>query len=200
MTINQLKEVLYEIIATYFPTIQIVWAEQSKLVKPSGTFIRLKLLNTGANLHQIKVVENDALRGYKPSKTMLEVQLFTHGGTQTYEEGGEKFCVSVNTALNDIVDLTNFLTSEYADEYYDRHNICVRPEGEARDVSGLVDTTYEYRAMQEYVVEFVQSVDGYAGISRKNWKPTASGGGTEELANREIPDIDADSIEIKNNS
>ena len=54
--------------------------------------------------------------------------------------------------------------------------------------------------MQEYVVEFVQTVQGYAGISRDDWKPTASGGGTEELENSEIPELDAGSIEITNNS
>lgn len=200
MTIEEVKDALVEIIATYFPTTQIVWAEQRKLVKPSGTFIQLKLRNLGASLHSIKETENDVLCGYKPSKTMLEVQLFTRGATKTFVEDGEKVKVSVNTALNDIMELTNFLTSEYADAFYEKYDICVRQEGEAQDVSGLVDTSYEYRAMQEYVVEFVQTVQGYAGISRDNWQPTASGGGTEELANSEIPELDAGSIEITNNS
>ena len=200
MTIEEVKDALVEIISTYFPTTQIVWAEQRKLVKPSGTFIQLKLRNLGASLHSIKETENDVLCGYKPSKTMLEVQLFTRGATKTFVEDGEKAKVSVNTALNDIMELTNFLTSEYADAFYEKYDICVRPEGEAQDASGLVDTSYEYRAMQEYVVEFVQIVQGYAGISRDDWKPTASGGGTEELANSEIPELDAGSIEITNNS
>lgn len=200
MTIEEVKDALVEIISTYFPTTQIVWAEQRKLVKPSGTFIQLKLRNLGASLHSIKETENDVLCGYKPSKTMLEVQLFTRGATKTFVEDGEKVKVSVNTALNDIMELTNFLTSEYADTFYEKYDICVRPEGEAQDVSGLVDTSYEYRAMQEYGVEFVQTVQGYAGISRDNWQPTASGGGTEELANSEIPELDAGSIEITNNS
>lgn len=200
MTIEEVKDALVEIISTYFPTTQIVWAEQRKLVKPSGTFIQLKLRNLGASLHSIKETENVVLCGYKPSKTMLEVQLFTRGATKTFVEGGEKVKVSVNTALNDIMELTNFLTSEYADAFYEKYDICVRQEGEAQDVSGLVDTSYEYRAMQEYVVEFVQTVQGYAGISRDNWQPTASGGGTEELANSEIPELDAGSIEITNNS
>ena len=98
------------------------------------------------------------------------------------------------------MELTNFLTSDYADAFYEKYDICVRPEGDAQDVSGLVDTSYEYRAMQEYVVEFTQTVQGFAGISSENWHPTASGGGTEELANSEIPELDAGSIEITNNS
>lgn len=200
MTIEEVKDALVEIISTYFPMIDIVWAEQRKLVKPSGTFIQLKLRNLGASLHSIKEMENDVLCGYKPSKMMLEAQLFTRGATDTLDVGGKEVKISVNTALNDIMELTNFLTSDYADAFYEKYDICVRPEGEAQDVSGLVDTSYEYRAMQEYVVEFVQTVQGYAGISRDGWQPTASGGGTEELANSEIPELDAGSIEITNNS
>ena len=200
MTIEEVKKALVEIIATYFPTTQIVWAEQRKLVKPSGTFIQLKLRNLGASLHSIKEVDNDVLCGYKPSKTMLEVQLFTKGAIQTFVEDGEEVKVSVKTALNDIMELTNFLTSEYADAFYEKYDIAVIPEGDAQDASGLVDTAYEYRAMQEYVVEFTQTVQGFAGISREDWHPTASGGGTEELAKSEIPELDAGSIEIINNS
>ena len=65
MTIEELKDVLCEIIGTYFPTIDIVWAEQRKLVKPSGTFIQLKLRNSGASLFSIKGTGTDALCGYK---------------------------------------------------------------------------------------------------------------------------------------
>lgn len=200
MTIEELKDVLCEIIGTYFPTIDIVWAEQRKLVKPSGTFIQLKLRNSGASLFSIKGTGTDALCGYKPSKTMLEVQLFTHGAIRTSIIDGQEVRESVNTALNDITELTNFLTSEYADEFYEKYDICVRPEGDAQDVSGLVDTTYEYRAMQEYVIDYMQTVKGKANITRADWQPTASGGGTKELAGMEIPEIDAGSIEIKNNS
>ena len=54
------------------------------------------------SLHSIKEVDNDVLCGYKPSKTMLEVQLFTKGAIQTFVEDGVEVKVSVNTALNDI--------------------------------------------------------------------------------------------------
>lgn len=199
MTVNELQKVLHDIIAEYFPNTPIVWSEQRKLVKPSGTFITLKLRNLIATQHSIKVTENDAPINYKPSKMMLELQLFTHGGEETITEGGETVTISVNTALGDIADLTNFLTSDYADAFYTRHDIALRPEGDAKDVSGLLDTSYEYRAMQEYVVEFTQTANGLAGISRKDWKPTASGGGTKKLASQEVENIDADSIDIKNN-
>lgn len=199
MTVSELQTVLHEIIAEYFPNTLILWAEQRKLVKPSGTFITLKLRNLTATQHSIKVTENNAPVSYKPSKMMLELQLFTHGRDERIIVDGEELEISVNTALNDIADLTNFLTSEYADAFYTKHDIALRPEGDAQDVSGLLDTNYEYRAMQEYVVEFTQTANGLAGITRKDWKPTASGGGTKELASQEAANLDADSIDIKNN-
>ncbi len=45
MTVSELQTVLHDIIAEYFPNTLIIWAEQRKLVKPSGTFITLKLRN-----------------------------------------------------------------------------------------------------------------------------------------------------------
>lgn len=199
MTVNELQKVLHDLIAEYFPNTPIVWSEQRKLVKPSGTFITLKLRNLTVTQHSIKVTENGAPVNYKQSKMMLELQLFTHGGEETITEDREKVNVSINTALNDVADLTNYLTSDYADVFYTKHDIALYPEGEARDISGVVDTSYEYRAMQEYVIEFTQTANGLAGISRENWKPTASGGGTTELAAKEAENLDAESIDIKNN-
>lgn len=197
MTIDELKSVLHDIISKYFQDTQIVWAEQLKLVKPSLPFILLKLRNLRFTQHTINVVKNGVPCAYQPSQTMLELQLFTRGGTVTIEDEDGESVVSVNTALNDIMDLTKYLTSEYADELYEKYDICIRAEGEAQDVSEVVDTNYEYRAFQEYIIDFQQTCNGRAGISRKDWSPTASGGGTKELAESEIGEITKVSIENK---
>ena len=60
MTINELKEALYSIFVRYFPNTTIVWAEQKKLVKPSGDFLTLKLRNYNRPKHQIKPSNQDA--------------------------------------------------------------------------------------------------------------------------------------------
>lgn len=199
MTIDELRNAIYEVISTYFRDALVIWSEQRKAVKPSGTFITLKLRNLGFTQHSINVVENDAPCAYKPSKTTLEVQLFTHGGKMTFEEDGEEYEASVNTALNDIMDLTNYLTSDYADALYEKYDICIQAEGDAQDASDVVDTNYEYRAFQEYIVDFQQTCNGRAGISRDDWEPTASGGGTKELAESEIGEIADVSLDMKTN-
>ncbi len=198
MTIDELKEVLTAIFTEYFPNTPIVWAEQKKLVKPSRDFITLKLRNFERPKHQITNTENGVPIGYYAVKTQLTVQLFTHGATKTVTSGdGTKCKVSVNTALNDLMDFDNFLRSEYGDELQDKYDVFLDAEGMAQDVSEVVDTNYEYRAYQEYTVTFTATTEGAAGISRENWKPTASGGGTKELADKAIDDIDGSTIVIE---
>ena len=103
----------------------------------------------------------------------------------------------MNTALNDLMDFDDFLRSDYGNGLQNDYDIFIDAEGPAQDVSEVVDTHYEYRAYQEYTVAFMATTSGAAGISRENWKPTASGGGTKELAEKRTPDLDSSEIVIE---
>ena len=191
MKISELKDTLYEIVQGYFAGAEVAWSEQNA-VKSQNPLIRLKMGSIKRPLHFINGVENNAPCGYISSTTMLTVDLFTHGEEIVDEEG---FAIYVNTALDDMADFLNYLQSPYVDEMCENLNISIRPEGDIKDTSAVLDNDYSYRAMQEFVVSFVQETRGYAGISRENWKPTPSGGGTEELANMELTDIETVNIE-----
>lgn len=194
--INTLRNVLFEIIQGYFGGAVVLWAEQ-KSVKTDLPLIRLKLKSLSHPSHYINVNENDASKSYIPATMRLEVQLFTHGDKQITTEGQEEYEIAVNTAVADIEDLTMFLTSQYADSLYELYDIAIRKEGNAIDVSAVQDNRYEYRAMQEYLVDFIMSMDGFAGISRPEWQQTPSGGGTLPLASIPIDEVDADTLEIE---
>lgn len=196
MTVEELKTALVKIIGTYYKK-YIVWSEQSKLVKPDENFMSLKLDNIKYDRFTVMTSDEDGFYSYRSSSATLEVQLFSHGETRTVEDDGVEYEASVNTALNDILDLVNFLTSDYANALYEHYDIAILPEGYARDITGFVDTNYEYRAIQEFTVYFTQTANGDAGISRDDWKATASGGGTQELADRQVQKIDAVDIENK---
>ena len=186
MTISELKDALYDIVKGYFAKADVAWSEQNS-VKSVNPFIRLKLGSIKRPLHFINETQNNAPSGHIASTTMLTVDLFTHGKKTTLEDG----CVIYeNTALDDMADFVNYLMSPYADDQYERLNISLRPEGDIKDASAVVDNDYSYRAMQEFVVSFVQETKGYAGIGRGNWTPTPSGGGTEELASKETYTIE----------
>ena len=186
MKVSELKDVLYEIIQGYFAGADVAWSEQNA-VKSQNPLIRLKMGSIKRPLHFINGVENNAPCGYICSTTMLTVDLFTHGEEIVDEDG---YAIYVNTALDDMADFLNYLQSPHVDDICENLNISIRPEGDIKDTSAVLDNDYSYRAMQEFVVSFVQETRGYAGISRENWKPTPSGGGTEELANKELTDVE----------
>lgn len=198
MKVSELKDALYGIIATYYPKTEIRWGKQKRAVKPLGDFIQLKLAPIEFSNHTNEELQNDAPIGYIASTTHLEVQLFTHGRKKTITEDGESITITENTALDDIMDLTKFLTSNYADDYYREHDFSIVADGPAQDVSEVLDEDYEYRAFQEYLVFFNQTQTGYAGISDTAWKPTASGGGTKELADKQMESLDPSEIKIIN--
>lgn len=191
MTVDKLKDSLYEIIQGYFTGAEVAWSEQNA-VKSTNPLIRLKLGSVKRASYFINQVDNDVPCGYIPSTTILTVDLFTHGEEIVDEEG---FAIYVNTAISDMEDFINYLQSPHIDDMCERLNISIRTEGDAKDTSAVLDNDYSYRAMQEFVVNFVQETRGYAGISRDNWKPTSSGGGTVELANKELTYIEKVNIE-----
>ena len=186
MTVNELKNALFDIIQGYFAGADVAWSEQNS-VKSLNPFIRLKLGSIKRPIHFINETQNNAPSGYIASTTMLTVDLFTHGKKVTFEDG---YTIYENTAMEDMADFMNYLMSPYVDDLCESLNISIQPEGDIKDTSAVVDNDYSYRAMQEFVVGFVQETRGYAGISRDNWKPTPSGGGTEELANKELANIE----------
>ena len=200
MTIEELKDALFAIISEYFPSAQTRWAEQRNAVKAAQSFLLLRLGTVSINQHPIEEYVDGKYVGYVPSSVRLEVQLFTHGKKQKVKtKDGAIAAFETNTALADIMDLSFYLTSMYADELSEKYDIAIRTEGEASDNSQIVDNVWEYRAMQEYVVDFMQTKSGLAGISKDEWVPTASGGGTKELADKAVQELDADGIEISKN-
>ena len=195
MKFTELRDVLFDFIQDYFAGAIVEWGELPLGTKPQNPFLSLKMGSMKRPQHFITETTNEAVRSYIPTTVPLKVELFTHGEQCKDEDGDIYF---VNTAMEDMADFVNYMISPYADDFYERYDICVRPEGDVKDTTAVRDSNYEYRAMQEFVVTFMDESNGYAGISRANWKPTASGGGTEKLANKQIMDVDPEGINIEN--
>lgn len=195
MTVEELRDHLYDIVQGYFAGATVMWGEQNS-ARPTSPFIRLKLESLKRPQHFITQTDKSDSRSYIPSTTTLSVELFTHGRKIADENGDFYF---VNTAVDDMADFANYMVSPYADDVYEKLEISVRPEGNILDTSAVLDSDYEYRAMQEFVVDFIQESQGFAGIANDSWKPTPSGGGTSTLASKKISDIDCRNIEINNN-
>ncbi len=197
MTVTKLRDVIYDIIQDYFAGAIVEWGELPFGTVPTSPFLRLKFGSITRPQHFITETQNNASRSLIPSSVTLSVELFTHGEERKDEDGDSYF---VNTATADMIDFVNYMVSEYADEMYERLDISVRPEGDVLDTTAVRDSDYQYRAKQDFIVSFMDESRGFAGISRDNWAPTPSGGGTEELANQQIMDVDPEKLNIENSS
>lgn len=202
MTLNELQEHLIDIASEYFSGTAVIWA-QEKAVKPTPALVTLRTGNVSRPLQPITEVIDGVPCGYYPSRVTLEVNLFTKG--RRYKPIDEKTAAQENTAVNDLADFVNYLNSPYmVDECYTL-DIAITPMGTVMDASTLInDTRWDYRAMAEFSVDFMQIAVGAAGILAESsikhekdpedpdapeppyikpeWSPTDSGGGSQELA------------------
>jgi hypothetical protein len=128
-----------------------------------------------------------------PSETTLQVDLFTKGkfSEAQYAE---------NTATSDLLDFVNFIDAPSTIEWSNRNDVSLRLLNGVQDLSEIInDSQWQYRAMCELAVSFTQWSAEYNGVLgeasivfdengipidviRENWRQTASGGGTHELA------------------
>lgn len=143
-------------------------------------------------------MEKDNLCGYIPSKSVLEVNLFTLG--RKIEVGNGMLPIFENTAVADLEDFCNFITSEKVMQICDDENITIMQKSDVVDVTALLDgIDNEFRSQAEFDVDYMQTVTGAYGVSvpmftsdddetqgsTATFVPTPSGGRTEEQVNTE---------------
>jgi hypothetical protein len=191
---RELKNHLYELVSTYFAGATVIWA-QTNTVKPPAALVTLKTGLITRTLYPIMEVRNGVSCGYYPSKTALEINLFTKGAPIVSE--GETIAYE-NTAVADLTEFLNFVGSPHVIAWCLERDIDITPSSDVLDVTALIsDTQWEYRAMVELEIDFVQYAIGATGILDETsivdggidpkWNgPTPSGGGTQELADKDI--------------
>lgn len=182
MDLATLKVRLHDFVKEYFDGADVRWTGQ-KAAKQTLPIVTLKITSISRSAFPVEEFDDGSPVNCFLSRAMLEVQLFTKGAAPVV---GAALSNTDNTAVNDLVDFVNFMTSYYAiDRMFDM-NITITPEGATRDVSALLnDVKNEFRAMQEFVVDFVQEAREATGISAEpgeKWKQTSSGGGTKKLS------------------
>lgn len=147
MTFSELKDSLWDIIARYFNGAEVVWAETNS-PRPSLPFITLKTGSIRRHLHPTSETgKNGSYQRYFDTSTILEVNLYTKGAEPGYAPG--EIVSMENTAVGDLNDFVNYMSSEYVQGIVDDLGITITLMGDVRDVSGLLnDTSHEYRAME----------------------------------------------------
>lgn len=185
MNLRTLRDNLYDIVKQYFEGATVVWAEQH-MVKPTLPLITLKTGSLSLTTFPITEDINGVPTGYYPSRVTLEINLYTKGAPVEMEPG--EVGATENTAVNDLMDFLRYINSQYVTDLCESLDIAITPNGPVQDVTALLnDTRYQYRAMLELNVDFMQVTKGYAGIipEEGEWTQTPSGGGAEVLLNKE---------------
>lgn len=151
MKINELKEILYNIVKEYFAEANVVWGKIGGVKMPDP----LVVLTTGAvtrELFPVTDIINGEVMNYFPSSMTLEINYFPEVASKE------------NTAISELEDFLNYINSPYVIDLCANANIAINQEGATRDLTDLeYDTSWRYRAMAEFKVDFMQSALGYAG-------------------------------------
>ena len=175
MTLQEIKNHIYDIVSTYFSGATVVWAEQF-MAKPPMPLVTLKIgnLDTG-NMPIEGEVEGEHTAAYNCS-TSLEVNLYTKG-TEIKGEDNEIIAMD-DSSISDLIQFVVYLHSPFVLDKLSELDICILLNGQVQGLSGLLnDNRYEYRAMAEFDVTFTTNFFGAYNVIEK----TSSGGGSDEL-------------------
>lgn len=194
LTLNQLKRVVFAHFAAYWSSAAVVWGATDK-VKPLAPLVVLRLGTVTRVTQPITQMVNGIVFSAYPSEVPLQIDLFTKGNAVSTPEG----TYSENTAVGDLLAFVNYLDSTATIEWSNKNDVSVSLMSGVQDLSEIInDTRWQYRAMTEIRLTFTQWAAEYngllteeniifkdgvpVGVDTANWQPTASGGGTEELA------------------
>ena len=195
MTLNQLKNILHPYLTAYWRGATVAWGATNK-VKPLAPLVILRPGTVTRAAQPVTQMINGIVFSAYPSELPLQVDLFTKG--HTVDEARGQY--AENTAVSDLLDFINYLDSPATVEWSNRHDIGISLYGGVQDLSEVINNSqWQYRAMAEIRLTFTQWAAEYNGVLNESaiifdsagmpvdidaakWRQTASGGGTQELA------------------
>ena len=171
MTQSELKEKLYDLVAVYFASLDpgnIVWGK-TKPLKPNSPMVSLGLAQVQRPYRPARQYVDGVIPDSYPSSTILRIDLFTKGAPTT--DKPNVTAQNENTAVNDLSDFANFLNSVYVDHWCGNSGVSLR----ARTVQDLTainnETSWQYRALLEIDVGFMQNATGHTATSFEGGVP-----------------------------
>lgn len=184
MRVNKVKELFQKLTEEYFSSASVVFANQSR--QPKGT-VPLIVISCG-NVSRPQHINYDnvdgTLVGNYLSRLSITVDLFTKGLPVVEEDTGRTMAYA-DSALDDILAFADFIGSEYTTEWCDAHDISISLDGDAQNLTGVVnDTSYEYRSRLSFFVYFTQKTIDAAAVANEEsilYPNAADGGYTSEI-------------------
>lgn len=204
MRVSQVKALMYQITKMYFADATVVFARQSRTAKGKLPLVSI----TPGNVKRNQYANYRALSGINigsyQSRIGMTIDLFTNGAPIVDDETGAVVAYE-NTAMDDMLSFADFLDSQFALEWCNQNDVTILVDGDVQDLTGLVnDNNYEYRARMNLLFYFTQNAIGNAAVLDESginhsgnevskdeatgyvtsFRPSPSGGGTKELADK----------------
>lgn len=164
MKLSQAKDLFRSLTKSYFRGAVVTFTKQSRVAKPELPLVTISPGSVRRSLNPVYKEMGGDLVGFYESRVSMVIDLYTHGAPVIHEVTKQVVAYE-NTALDDVLGFANFLGSEYVIEWCHRNDVSILIDGEASDITGLVnDNNYEYRARVTVMFYFTEEVVGHAGI------------------------------------
>jgi hypothetical protein len=153
---------MYDLVAEYFGGATITWGKV-KGVSPNVPQVVLNMGTVTRSYQPITQHVGEVLVQSYPSKTTLQVDLYTKGAPSNTDPG--MTAAFENTAVNDMTDFLNFINSEYVGDWCEINDVSILCNTVSDLTELLNDVVWDYRAMLELELGFMQSAVGRTGTS-----------------------------------
>lgn len=164
MRLSEAKNLFLSLAKTYFSNAVVAFGRQSRVPKPDLALVSLTFGNVHRPLHPVAQEIDGHTVGNYLSRISVTVDLFTHGLPVCDDETG-MVIAHEDTAVEDMLSFQDFLGSEYVINWCGDHDVAVLADGDAKDLTGIVnDTNYEFRSQLVVSLYFTQKAVGYAGV------------------------------------
>lgn len=190
MTVGEVKQFFYNLVSEYHPAATVVWAK-TKGVMPKPPFLSIAYGNMERTVFPMK---DEKAESYYNCSMRFEINLYTIGKPLKDEKG--MVYAYENTAVEDLEEWIRFLASEAIIDRMANAGITILLDSPIHDLSELIyDMKFNYRAMAEFIVTFVEKATGRYGLEGITILPNSSGGRTLEYIQAKTYEIKE--IEIK---
>lgn len=199
MTNKDARRHIKNIVKKYFDGAEVDFANQNHKPKANAPYVCITLGSPIRDLFPSVTLVDGRLISYYQTKLPVQIDLFTHGGDGEPDATG--YVTGEDTAVDDLIDFSDYLESEYVIAWCHRIDAAIAMKGTVQNLTGLLaDTDYEFRAMLEFDFCYVHKAVGHAGIQGESSihypgsQTPASNDGSEP--GYETPDESADGVTI----
>lgn len=162
MKVSDAKRIFREYLQSYFSGADVILSRQSRTAKPSIPLVSITTGNPRRPLNPVYKMADGEVVGSYLTRLPMTIDLFTHG-EPVIEDETKTIVAYENSAMDDILDLADFLGSQYTTDWCAQHDVAIVIDGDPKDLTGIVnDNNYEFRSRLQVNFYFTQYAIGYS--------------------------------------